>query len=103
MIYKENGEYENYSPEGKKFTLKELQKAVGGLIEFVELYDGTSLVVNEEGLLISEPRINIKATAIRLQAYKKYFSEAVFNKYYKTGVEAMVVGNVLHVSNSLIR
>jgi hypothetical protein len=40
---------------GKKFTLGELQAAVGGYIEVVRLSGNERIVVNEEGLLVNLP------------------------------------------------
>lgn len=36
--------------KGRRFSLAEMQKAVGGFIEFVRLADDEVMVVNEEGL-----------------------------------------------------
>ena len=47
-LIKTNGEIiENFTAE----TLKEKQDAVGGYIELVRIYDGSFLLVNEEGLM----------------------------------------------------
>jgi len=43
------------------FTLEEMQGLVGGLIEFVMLDDGTTLIINEEGKLQGLP-CNLDAT-----------------------------------------
>ena len=49
--YKTDGTMtEQFPANGKKFTLEEMQKAVGGYIEFLELPDGSALVCNEDGL-----------------------------------------------------
>ena len=45
------------------FTLEELQKYVGGLIEIVRTKDGKPMIINEEGKINDLP-INQKATAI---------------------------------------
>tara|TARA_B110000977_G_scaffold199666_1_gene287744 strand:+ start:4723 stop:4962 length:240 start_codon:yes stop_codon:yes gene_type:complete len=37
-------------------TLSQMQKMVGGMIEFVYLRDGNMLIVNEEGLLNNLPQ-----------------------------------------------
>lgn len=45
----------------KKPTLAEAQAAVGGFVQLVELYDGSQLLVNEEGLLHNLP-LNFEAS-----------------------------------------
>lgn len=50
-------------PEGKRFTLSELQKLVGGYIECIRLSDGSCLVVDEEGKPKGLP-INAQATLL---------------------------------------
>ena len=47
----------------REWTLKEMQTAVGGLIELVTLRDGKHLICNEEGLLRSLP-INEEASQL---------------------------------------
>tara|TARA_S200002703_G_scaffold157612_3_gene165932 strand:+ start:1695 stop:1949 length:255 start_codon:yes stop_codon:yes gene_type:complete len=59
-LLKTNGEIvENFTAE----TLKEKQDAVGGYIELVRLYDGSFLVVNEEGVY-NALELNKKASEI---------------------------------------
>ena len=61
-IIRTNGAREAYLPaNGRHYTLKELQNAVGGLIEIVYTKDGRPLVINEEGKLRNLP-INTEAT-----------------------------------------
>ena len=63
-VYCANGYEEDARPiNGKTFTLKELQDAVGGIIEVIRLKDGRLMIVNEEGLLQGLP-VNIEATNI---------------------------------------
>ena len=63
-VYCANGYEEDARPiNGKTFTLKELQDAVGGYIEVIRLKDGRLMIVNEEGLLQGLP-VNIEATKI---------------------------------------
>lgn len=52
---------------GQTFTLEELQTAVGGYIETIELLDGRVMVINEEGKLENLPK-NPIATAVALDA-----------------------------------
>lgn len=48
--------YEQVKPKGETFSLKELQKFVGGLIEIKYIADGElCMVVNEEGKIIHLP------------------------------------------------
>jgi len=56
-LYKSGGEVTDVTPEnGKAFSLDELQKFVGGYIEFVGTPMGDkSFIVNEEGLLMGLP------------------------------------------------
>ena len=44
-------EFTAHPEDGKAFTLRELQGYVGGYIERIGLPDGTSMYVNEEGVL----------------------------------------------------
>lgn len=75
------------SPEnGKKFSLKELQGYVGGLVEFVPLPSGKLMVVNEEGKLDGLP-VNENATAIFKKEYPK--------RIYALNNDELVVGNAL--------
>lgn len=67
-IIKITGEKENIEPEnGKVFTLKELQQAVGGLIEIVYLSKDKLMIVDEEGLIKPNPMINEEASIIAKQ------------------------------------
>ena len=72
--YKTNGEVKEVSPEnGKFFTLEEMQKMVGGLIEIEPLPSGKLIVVNEEGKLIGLEK-NEKASEewLKEYPYEKY-------------------------------
>ena len=63
-LIKSNGEEKNVLPQNKTdFTLEELQKYVGGLIEIVRTKDGKPMIINEEGKINDLP-VNQKATAI---------------------------------------
>ena len=68
---------------GKKFTLEELQRYVGGLIECTGLYDGRVMVTDEEGKLKGK-HPNIKATQI----------------LNMSGVYDYVVGDVVVLANN---
>lgn len=46
-----NGETLPFEMKGKTASLKELQDAVGGLIECVDTNDGRLMIINEEGKL----------------------------------------------------
>lgn len=46
-----------------KFTLEEVQEIVGGYIEVIELNNGTTMFINEDGLLINL-EYNSKATEL---------------------------------------
>lgn len=85
-LLKANGEIRHYAPAGKKFTLDELQKAVGGLIEFVQTPKGNILVVNEEGKINDLP-LNVAATLI----------------IQKGGIPDVIVGDALYIDPKLIQ
>lgn len=55
---------EEYDPEGSE-SLTQLQKAVGGYIEIIELDDEVTMVINEEGKLKGLP-LNADATALAI-------------------------------------
>lgn len=58
------GEKREISPRnGKKFSLKELQKHVGGYVELMGFSNGHTLVMDEEGRLKGLP-MNREATRI---------------------------------------
>lgn len=49
-LIKANGEVSEIEPaNGRYFTLKEMQTAVAGYVEVVQLRDGRLMVVNEDG------------------------------------------------------
>lgn len=85
-IIKVDGTHEPYPHKlkGKAGELQHAQLAVGGLIQFVELDDGTELVVNEEGLLTGLQQ-NDEATRL-------------FHKAYGVGV-GIIVGNVIRMKS----
>ena len=79
---------EQHPKNGSKFTLEEMQAAVGGLIEIVpSSREGFVLVVNEDGLGLGLPE---NPTGRQL----------LDPRYRWPGVP--VVGNVLLVPNSMI-
>lgn len=58
------GEKREISPRnGKKFSLEELQKLVGGYVEFLGFGNGRAFVMDEEGRLKGLP-LNREATRI---------------------------------------
>jgi hypothetical protein len=72
-IIKINGQTEKIEPgNGKVFTLKELQKAVGGYIKIVPIttgeHSGRLMVVDEEGLLKPDPILNEEASKMAGQS-----------------------------------
>lgn len=69
VIITTTGETEHTGPaNGSVFSLKELQQAVGGYIEIVPIitgeHSGKLMVVDEEGLIKSNPIPNIEASKI---------------------------------------
>ena len=63
-LYKTTGEIVEVKPEGKTFTLAELQKLVGGYIELVHTHDGKDMYINEEGKLQMKHAFNLRATEL---------------------------------------
>jgi hypothetical protein len=57
--------------DGKKFSLEELQGAVGGLIQLFTLRDGRDMWCNDEGKLDGLPA-NLLATAMWIDTYGPY-------------------------------
>jgi len=91
-LIKETGVTEEVSPKnGKKFTLEELQKYVGGLIEFVQLNDKYNLIINEEGKINNKCMPNSKATKVMMQAFG-----------WGDEMKDIVFGDVLLVRNELL-
>lgn len=72
---------------GEYFTLEDMQKAVGGMVEIVELDDRHTMLVNEEGKLLGLP----------------YNEEAdnIFHQHFAT--LDYIVGDVLLCENHQIR
>lgn len=62
-LIKSDGTEEIVYPRGKKWTLLELQTAVGGYIEIMPGIGKLRLIMDEEGLLKMKP-LNVKATDI---------------------------------------
>jgi len=73
--------------KGLQVTLEEMQKCVGGYVEFVYLEDDLVLVVNEEGLINNLPH-NEMATEILLSL---------------GGKANYIVGDTLLISNIFIK
>lgn len=72
FIIKTTGEIQHVTPkDGKKFSLEELQAAVGGLVELSVLEDGMDFWVNEEGKLMGLD-VNPKATALWQHSFGPY-------------------------------
>lgn len=67
-------------------NLAEMQKLVGGYVEYVDLPNGDRLIVNEEGKLSGLP-VNENATAI----FKKLFPIA----QYPLNNDEVIVGDAL--------
>ena len=69
IIIKTNGETKHtYPSNGSVFTLKELQKAVGGYIQIVQIttgeHSGMLMVVDEEGNIKEDVQVNKEASII---------------------------------------
>lgn len=85
-LIKAIGQEEEVKPTGKKFSLDELQKFVGGYIDIIKLPSGRFLYINDEGKLLGLP-INEKATKIWKEEYP--IDKFPFNN------DELVVGDVL--------
>lgn len=73
---------------GTDFSLEELQKAVGGYIEIIDLRNGQIMVVNEEGKIKGLP-VNIIAT----EAYNMRFQP----------ISDVIVGDVLLCEKDMVK
>ena len=71
--------------EGLHVTLEEMQKCVGGYVEFVYLEDDLVLVVNEEGLINNLPHNEIATKILSLEG------------------KANIVGDVLLIGTNFIK
>jgi len=79
IIYAD-GCIEDYKPKGKRVTLEEMQKVVGGYIEIVSLAsEKKRMVVNEEGAIIP-----LKPNFIATMIYRK-----------ETGSTSVIYGDAL--------
>lgn len=74
ILIRSNGEEVRIYPKSKKFTLKELQSAVGGFIEVVRIDKDFIMVMDEEGKLkcLSENH-----TATRLYRNVRYTDDYI--------------------------
>lgn len=68
IVIKTNNEIVELVPKGSKVLLEELQAAVGGFIEMINVYNKV-MIVNEEGKLEGLP-INKKATEFFQMCYR---------------------------------
>ena len=87
-IIKTDGTHTATTPaNGEYFTLEEMQRAVGGLVQIVELDDKQSMILNEEGKLLDQP-------------YNEEADE-IFHQHFVT--LDYIVGDVLLCENEYIR
>lgn len=94
-IYQASGYKMPAGPEGKRFSLNELQKIVGGLVQFQKLpKTGGVMVMNEEGELKRLPP-NAEATKI----WKQNFPDSEFPINNPTDI----YGDVLVCDGHLVR
>ena len=85
QLIKVNGETIDVTPTNNtNFTLEELQKYVGGIIQIIGTKSKKLMIINEEGKLFNLKKNN-KAT-----------------KLYEYGSEDMVVGDVLIIDENQI-
>ena len=72
IIINTNGEIQDVEPANKKlFTLEELQKAVGGYIQILQIttgeHAGKLMIVDEEGKFKTDAQVNHEASKIANQ------------------------------------
>lgn len=72
---------------GEYFTLEEMQTAVGGYVEIIELDDKQSMILNEEGKML-----DLEYNEVADEIFHRYFSTFDY-----------IVGDVIVCENSLIR
>ena len=80
-LYKANGDIATIKPRSfrKRFSVKELQKAVGGYIQCIDL-NGNYLIVDEDGFAKERP-YNFNASAISFQfGFGHVVGDAVYCK-----------------------
>lgn len=76
-LYRANGTKKAIKPKGKHFSIKELQDAVGGYIELLDL-NSHYLIVNENGRLL-DLHYNSEATRLVMQfGYDYIVGDAVY-------------------------
>jgi hypothetical protein len=63
LLIQADGTTQEVQPQGKHFTLQDLQRLVGGYIEFIHLTDGRWLAMDEDRKLKGLP-VNIHAAAL---------------------------------------
>ena len=69
QLLKTNGEIIEITPQnGKRFSIKEAQKLVGGYVELVPLKHRKQLICNEEGIILGMP-YNATATEVLRENY----------------------------------
>lgn len=79
--------------ENKELSLKDMYATIGcQMIEHVGLKKGVDMWVDEEGLLISNPIMNHKATALYREAYK--------NSVFLSSSELAIFGNAIITDNT---
>lgn len=76
-LYKANGERIAIKPRRRKFTIKELQDAVGGYITYIS-FNGNYLVVDEDGLPKELPYNRNASRIARQFGYGPIVGDAVF-------------------------
>lgn len=87
-IIKTDGTRQSYEPaNGTDFTLEEMQKAVGGMVEIIELDDKQSMILNEDGKLLGFPYNEV--------------ADNIFHDHFVT--LDYIVGDVLICNNKQIR
>lgn len=63
QLIQPDGTTQEVQPQGKRLTLQDLQRLVGGYIQFIPLTDGRWLAVDEDGKPKGLP-VNVRVTAM---------------------------------------
>ncbi len=95
-LLKSNGMQERLKPAGTIFSTKELQKAVGGFFEIINLTDGQVMIMNEYGHF--DPALQLAENKKATKIYMKHF----YRDLKSTPMSMPIVGNVLICDKSQV-
>ena len=95
-LLKPNGMQEQLKPASATFSTKELQRAVGGFFEMINLTDGQVMIMNENGHF--DPALQLAENKKATKIYMKHFYRDLNN----APMSMPLVGNVLICDKSEI-